>query len=433
MINSLKILTLLALIILLATACLNSKSKTVPTISSFTATFDAINEGEQSLLEWEVSGEDTLAIDQGVGDVTGKTSKFVKPTTTTTYTLTATNDQGDVTEDVKVTVNPAAEKLTINSFTATPSTIDQGNTSKLAWDVTGTAPITLEINKGVGLVTGTERDVKPTITTTYTLTAKNDQDSVTKDVTVTVNPAAEKPTINSFTATPSTIDQGSTSTLAWDVTGNSPITLEINKGVGPVTGTERNVKPSTTTTYTLTAKNDQGSVTKDVTVTVNPAAEKPTINSFTATFDTINEGEKSLLEWEVSGATTLSIDQGVGDVTGKTSKFVSPTKTTKYTLTATNDQGSVTKDVTVTVNSTAATAPKINSFTADPDTIVAGKTTILSWDVTGTEPIELKINLGVGIVTGTNRRVQPPTTRTYTLTATNSEGSVTADVTVTVE
>ena len=51
-------------------------------------------------------------------------------------------------------------------------------------------------------------------------------------------------------------------------------------------------------------------------------------------------------------ATTLSIDQGVGSVTGMISKSVSPTSTLTYTLTATNSYGVTTLPVTVAVTST---------------------------------------------------------------------------------
>lgn len=52
------------------------------------------------------------------------------------------------------------------------------------------------------------------------------------------------------------------------------------------------------------------------------------------------------LSWEVSGANTLSIDQGVGDVSGD-STTVEVTETTRFTLTATNDEGSVTRATSV--------------------------------------------------------------------------------------
>src|SRR6056297_545469 len=74
----------------------------------------------------------------------------------------------------------------------------------------------------------------------------------------------------------------------------------------------------------------------------------PTINSFTASPPGIASGDSSTLSWSVTDADTLSINQGIGTVTG-TSITVSPTTTTTYTLTATNAAGSVTQSVIVTV------------------------------------------------------------------------------------
>ena len=73
------------------------------------------------------------------------------------------------------------------------------------------------------------------------------------------------------------------------------------------------------------------------------------------------------LAWTAAGATSLSINQGVGTVTG-TSVRVAPTSTLVYTLTATNGSGSVTATAGVTV----VPAPTITSFTATPSAVVAG-------------------------------------------------------------
>ncbi len=74
----------------------------------------------------------------------------------------------------------------------------------------------------------------------------------------------------------------------------------------------------------------------------------PVIQSFGAQPATIAAGGSSTLAWSVTGATQLSIDQGVGAVTG-TSIPVSPAATTTYTLTAVNAAGSSTASATVTV------------------------------------------------------------------------------------
>lgn len=78
-----------------------------PTITSFTATPSAITAGEDVVLTWEVVDVDLLDL-EGIGEVLGLPSVVVNPTTTTTYTLTATSIDGVVvTAQVTVTVEEA--------------------------------------------------------------------------------------------------------------------------------------------------------------------------------------------------------------------------------------------------------------------------------------------------------------------------------------
>jgi sugar lactone lactonase YvrE len=125
----------------------------------------------------------------------------------------------------------------------------------------------------------------------------------------------------------------------------------------------------------------------------------------------------------------VSIDNGVGTVTGS-SVTVTPSATTTYTLTATNAAGTaVTAQVTVTV----VAEPKIASFKATPsilNPVTIGTTTAtLSWSVA--DAATVGIDNSVGTVTGSSVSVTPSATTTYTLTATNTAGtSVTATATV---
>ncbi len=98
----------------------------------------------------------------------------------------------------------------ISSFTATPNTINAGSSSNLAWTVTGTG-VTLSLDQGIGVVTGTNQVVTPASTTTYTLTAQNTGGTVNKTVTVTVTPVAtnQMPTVSSIADV--TVSQGATS------------------------------------------------------------------------------------------------------------------------------------------------------------------------------------------------------------------------------
>lgn len=75
--------------------------------------------------------------------------------------------------------------------------------------------------------------------------------------------------------------------------------------------------------------------------------------------------------------------------------------------------------------------PTIASFTATPARITSDQTTTLTWSVTGAQTISL--DQGVGVVNGNSTVVTPGSTRTYTLTATNSAGrTTTATTSVTV-
>jgi len=82
---------------------------------------------------------------------------------------------------------------------------------------------------------------------------------------------------------------------------------------------------------------------------VTPGTDPPAIDSFTASPASITEGSSSTLSWVVTGASTVSINQGIGTVDLSDSISVSPTTTTTYTLTANNSAGTITDNVTVTV------------------------------------------------------------------------------------
>ena len=183
-------------------------------------------------------------------------------------------------------------------------------------------------------------------------TVKGGSPTPTPTPVPTPTPGPGLPAITSFTATPGSITSGQSSTLSWSVTGAT--SLRINPGNITVTGqTSRSVSPTSTTTYTLTATNNAGSLARSVTVTVTnapPPPPLPVIASFSASPGTITSGQSSTLSWSVTGATELRLDPGNITVTGQTSRSVSPTSTTTYTLTATNNAGSLPRTVLVTVN-----------------------------------------------------------------------------------
>jgi peptidoglycan-associated lipoprotein len=81
-------------------------------------------------------------------------------------------------------------------------------------------------------------------------------------------PAPNKPTINYFTAEPTTVEKGQPSSLRWSVTDATGIELDNNIGQVSPNG-RRAVYPTATTTYTLTATGPGGTTTATTTVTVS--------------------------------------------------------------------------------------------------------------------------------------------------------------------
>ncbi|MEE4240268.1 MAG: hypothetical protein V2I36_02305 [Desulfopila sp.] len=81
-----------------------------------------------------------------------------------------------------------------------------------------------------------------------------------------------------------------------------------------------------------------------------PPCQNPTINSFTASSNSIRPGESATLQWSIADATSASIDQGIGPVAADNgSTSITPASSTAYTLTASNSCGSVTSKATVSV------------------------------------------------------------------------------------
>jgi len=93
----------------------------------------------------------------------------------------------------------------------------------------------------------------------------------------------------------------------------------------------------------------------------------PVIVSFKAIPSQIVAGAYATLSWDVTGATAIWIDQGIGAVSPGGSKEISPTVNTIYTLVAENSAGSSRSSVTVTM------APSINAATValTPDDVKA--------------------------------------------------------------
>ena len=402
-----------------------------PVVSSFKANPDSIDSGEETTLDWSTRHATDVSIrpDPGGGTPGASGSRDVSPSADTTYTLTASNpawkETAATSATARVTVGGAPGLPVIDSFTATPGRIAPNGSSTLRWSTTGATSVSISPTVGSVAVDG-NTSVSPTRTTEYELTATNAVGSVMATAKVIV-----RPRIDSFTATPSTIAPGGSSTLRWTTTGAKNVSID--QGIGSVTvDGSRVVTPSSTTPYTLRASNNDGdSVTAEVTVTV--IEDPPRCDSFTASPANICSGGTSELRWTSSNATSAELDPGNITVDPNGMRDVSLSSDTEYTLTVRGSGGTDSCTATVTV-----WEPPGASISASRTTINEGQPFTLSWS--SSNAASASIDQGVGTVTPNvsgSRSLRPSAgTHTYTITASGATQSpcsdATASVTVTV-
>ncbi len=323
---------------------------------------------------------------------------------------------------------PPPATITIQSFAASPATITAGQPTTLTWTTTNATAVTITPGGPANLATSGSLNVSPTTTTTYTLTATGNGASATATTTVTVATPASPPTIT-LMATPTTVSAGQFSTLAWQSTGATKVTItpapEMEDGQQLQLSGTIPVVPTTTTTYTATATGPGGSATAMATVTVTQPAPTVTLSAAPAS---ILAGQKATLTWSSQNATSLSIDNGVGKVTVPTGTIdVSPSATSTYTITATGAGGSANATATVTVQQQLGV-----TLAAKPASIAAGQSSTLTWTSQAASSVDIQPGIGTVNLNG-SVSVTPTATTTYTATAHDASGNTkTATATVTI-
>jgi hypothetical protein len=244
---------------------------------------------------------------------------------------------------------PPQPTCTLNS---NPTSIQQGASTSLSWTTTNTTSFSIDQGIGPqGSVGSGSVSQSPAATATYTGTATGPGGSVQCSTTVTVTAPPPQPTC-SLSANPTSITQGSATTLSW--TSQNATAISINQGIGsvsPVASGSRSASPTATTTYTATATGTGGSGQCSTTVAVT-APPPPSSCSLSFNPTSITQGGSSSLSWTTQNATAFSLNQGIGNVTpvASGSRSVSPTATTTYTGTTTGAGASGTCTAKLTVN-----------------------------------------------------------------------------------
>ncbi|MBI2513889.1 MAG: immunoglobulin domain-containing protein [Opitutae bacterium] len=364
-----------------------------------------------------------------------------------TITVAVTNAGGTlVSNGALLTVNPLAPVITsplsANAVANAPFRYQIGTNQTLAqFGATG-LPNGLSLNQTTGVIEGT-----PTQTGTFNvaLTATNATGSDQQTLVLSVQPPA--PIITSPASASGRVGQSFTYTITAtnSPTGYGAATLPpgLTLSGATISGT-----PTAAGFYTasVSAQNATGTSTQSINIQIAAPLNAPVFTggsnvsgtagtsfSFTPNFGSgitawalvnLPDGTPSTLP------TGLSFNTGTGAITGNTAQ----TGTFKVAIRATNADGSTTQVVTFTINP-AASAPAVTSTGSTVGTVGSAFTFTITTNpaATGfastTLPGGLTLNATTGAITGVPT---DPGISNVTLTLTNSAGSSTATLMITI-
>ncbi|MEM7181193.1 MAG: putative Ig domain-containing protein [Spirochaetota bacterium] len=285
----------------------------------------------------------------------------------------------------------------------------------------------------------------------YTITAQGTKVSSSTTVNISINEEAPSsltysdspyvftPNIAIASVTPTVTGSIANCTVSPDL----PAGLALDNTNCAISGTPDSVYA--TDNFIITASNSYGSTTATISITVSnaaPSALSYTGSPFVFTKDvTIAPSHPTVTgtvtSYSVAPAlpTGLTIDPSTGQITGIPTILLAATN---YTITATNSEGSTTSTISITVNDTA---PASLSYAGSPFIFTKNATitgvnptvtgTVTSYSVSPALPTGLAINTTTGQLAGTPTVISATTN--YTVTATNSAGSTTATISITVD
>lgn len=337
------------------------------------------------------------------------------------------SNQGSVVFRFKVdeTVTPPAT-CSINSFNASPTTINKGSTSTLTWSTSNCTSLNI-LGDSVGSFGS--KLYSPQNTTTYILSASGTNGSDFRSVTVSVN--ENNPTHNcsltDFTVngrTSDTVDYREATTLAWTSNYCNSVSISPYIHSNLKVNDHEVIYPTGTTNYRITAYGNNGS-NDNRTVKVTVLSNKEDyciINDFGVDDREIEYGDETNIEWDTDGCDRVKISN-IGDVSRSGDREISPSRPTSYVLTAYGTDGKKqTRSLYVNV------VPRdhdydycvVDNFSANQNYINSGSPVILNWDTNDCSSVDISYIKSVS--KSGSRTVYPTGTTNYLLTAYGRRG-----------
>jgi hypothetical protein len=328
-------------------------------------------------------------------------------------------------------------------------------TSPMEYSISGgTLPAGLSMNSRTGTISGTPIELfSPKV---FTITASNEKGMTQTNLTISVVAVASAPTYLTYPSstitgyvdipiTGSTPSTNGSYPMVFTITPNLPLGITLNPGTGTLQGVPS--QSGSSQNYTITATNAGGSITTSVNISIQSSPTLPSFgygsNQVVATkgvtiqplYPTVTSGSSpisySILPSLPDGITINSV---TGAISG-TPAQLSPK--TLYTVYATNPKGTSSYSFYITIidsplSNLALSVSSISMFAGESQTITNTiQGTPIYYSVLPALPSGLTLNTGNGVITGIPKTVQTATQ--YFITATNSAGSVTTTLSISID
>ncbi len=399
-----------------------------------------------------------LILDPATGEIDGTPTAVAAAAD---YTVTATNVSGSTSAIVNIEVIPQApcqlDYPVRNAIYQEGSPIPPNMPSfacgaPTSYGISSPLPSGLQLDAATGEISGTPNVLSSL--TSYLVTGSNSSGSDSVSITITINPQAPcnlnyanpNPTyIDGTPINPNTPTVGCGPVTSFGITPALPAGLAFSLSTGVITGTPLGSSPLTN--YTVTASNVSGSDSVTLPIAVIPPAPCNLTYSEPAAVYQLDLPIAPNLATLSCGAATgfsispalpagLSFNGATGTITGAPTALGGPTA---HTVTASNITGTTMATITIEI----VPQPPCSLAYADMSPLYLHQTPILPnvatfgcgipslWTIAPSLPAGLALDPTTGTISGTPTVMITATN--FTVTASNSTGSATVVLTITVE